>query len=74
MINYKNQRAITAFGDQLKSLRLAKGFSQEQLANRADIPINQVGRIERGEVNTTISTIYALADALNIRVRDFFSS
>ena len=73
MINNKNQKAIEAFGANLKSLRKAKGFSQEDLANHADIPINQVGRIERGEVNTTISTVYALAEALSVNVKELFA-
>ena len=72
VINIKNQKAIKTFGANLKTLRKAKGFSQEELANHADIPINQVGRIERGEVNTTISTIYALAEALKINVKELF--
>jgi transcriptional regulator with XRE-family HTH domain len=70
VINIKNKKAIKAFGENLKSLRLAKGLSQEELANYADIPINQVGRIERAEVNTTISTVYALAQALGISAKD----
>lgn len=39
-------------------------MSQEALANEADIPISQIGRIERGEVNPTLSTLNNLADAL----------
>ena len=72
VINIKNKKAIKAFGENLKSLRISKGFSQEQLANQADVPINQIGRIERGEVNTTISTVYAVASALNIKAKELF--
>ena len=56
---------IKAFGDHLRELRTKKELSQEELAYTADIPISQIGRIERGEVNTTISTIKALAKALD---------
>lgn len=56
---------IKAFGYHLRELRTKKELSQEELAYSADIPISQIGRIERGEVNTTISTINALAKALN---------
>lgn len=41
-------------------------MTQEQLAFDADVPISQVGRIERGEVNTTIITVFKLAKALKI--------
>ncbi|WP_200911861.1 helix-turn-helix domain-containing protein [Pedobacter sp. Hv1] len=65
MIKIKNDKAIKAFGQRVRDLRNSLLLSQEQLANSADIPLSQVGRIERGEVNVTISTIYALSKALN---------
>lgn len=43
-----------------------KRLSQEDLANDADIPINQVGRIERGEINPTLSTLVSIAKALRV--------
>jgi transcriptional regulator with XRE-family HTH domain len=70
----KDQKFIKAFGDRLRELRIKKGMSQEELANTAEIPINQVGRIERGEINTTLVTIKALADSLKIDVAEFFNS
>jgi len=53
-------------------MRKEAGLSQEDLANDADIPLSQVGRIERGEVNTTISTVYALSKALHIKIDTLF--
>lgn len=47
-------------------------LSQENLANDADIPINQIGRIERGEISTTIGTLFNIAIALDIDVKDLF--
>lgn len=38
----------------------------------SDIPISQIGRIERGEINTTISTVNAIAKALNIETKNLF--
>lgn len=60
------------FGKHLRQKRLKKGFSQEVLANDADIPISQVGRIERGEINTTIGTLLSISKALNIPIKDLF--
>ncbi len=48
-------------------------LTQEQLANDANIPINQVGRIERGEVNATLSTLKAIAEALKIPLNNLFN-
>jgi predicted transcriptional regulator len=61
---------IKAFGENLRRMRIVSGLSQEDLAYSADIPINQIGRIERGEVNTTISSIIAISRALKLHPRD----
>ena len=73
VINVKNHQIIKAFGQRLREVRISQSISQEQLANDADIPISQVGRIERGEVNTTISTIFALATALEVNVEELLN-
>ena len=44
------------------------GFSQEALAERADIHPNYVGRIERGECAPTIEILLKIAGALNVRL------
>ena len=68
----KEKEFIKEFGQRLREIRLSKNLSQEELANTAEIPINQVGRIERGEINTTITTIKVLADAIKIPISEFF--
>jgi predicted transcriptional regulator len=47
-------------------------MSQEVLAYSADIPISQVGRIERGEINTTISTVKVLVTSLDVPITQLF--
>ncbi len=66
MINNKNIAFIKAFGLKLRQLRKARNLSQEKLAYDANVPISQIGRIERGEINTTISTLYHLSQALQV--------
>jgi transcriptional regulator with XRE-family HTH domain len=72
VIKVNNIEFMRAFGLNLKKLRNNCNLSQEDLANDCDISISQIGRIERGEINTTISTLFVLAKALNIKVRDLF--
>jgi len=67
MINVKDKAFNILFGDNLRKIRKRKKLSQENLAYDANIPISQVGRIERGEINTTISTIFALSKALELK-------
>ena len=62
----RNTEYVKAFGNHIKKLRLARKYSRETLAAYADIETMQIYRIETGRVNTTISTLYALATALNV--------
>lgn len=64
-VKIRNQLLIQGFGLHIRSLRMAKGLSQEGLAGLAGIEKTQIVRIENGQVNTTISTIYALSQALD---------
>ena len=70
VIDIKNHGLIQRVGQRVRVLRESKGLSQEKLANDAGIPINQIGRIERGEINTTISTLNTLADALGMTMSE----
>lgn len=60
------------FGENLRNIRLAKGFTQEQLANELGIEISQISRIERGVITTSISTLYSISLILEVNVADFF--
>jgi len=70
VINIKNIELNKSFGEHLRKHRTAKKLSQEELANYANVPISQIGRIERGEGNPTLSTLFSLSKALNIELRD----
>ena len=70
MINVKNKAIVKAVGAKIREFRLNAGMSQEELAYEADVPISQIGRIERGETNPTISTMYVLAVALGQEMKD----
>ncbi len=64
-VNYKyNEAFCKAFGKQLRKLRVQKGFGMRQFAVHADMEYSQLSKIERGVVNTTISTVLALSIAL----------
>jgi transcriptional regulator with XRE-family HTH domain len=66
----RNQKAINAFGKKIKTLRKSKGLSQYNLAFEANIDRSQVIAIENGTGNPTISTIYALAEALKVKPKE----
>jgi transcriptional regulator with XRE-family HTH domain len=61
---------IKNVGQKLREKRLSKHLSQATLSYDANIPINQIGRIERGEINTTIGSLFKICKALNIDVSE----
>ncbi len=67
-----NNEFISAFGKHLVDLRTSKGLTQLDLCVKADIPRSLIGRIERGEVNTTIDTTNRIATALELKISDLF--
>ncbi len=52
------------FGERLRSLRAAKGLSQEELADLSGLNRTYVGSVERGERNVSLLNIHKLAAAL----------
>ena len=56
----------------LRMLRRAKGLSQEELADRAEINRNYVGMLEREEHAATIDMLEKLADVLEVDPIEFF--
>ena len=53
-------------------MRIAKGWSQEKLAQNADLDRTYIPSIEKGERNVSISVMEKLALAFNISIKDFF--
>jgi transcriptional regulator with XRE-family HTH domain len=61
------------FGSRLRQLRDERGYSQEELAERAGLHRNYVGGIERGERNVALENIVKLAKALSVTPADLFA-
>jgi transcriptional regulator with XRE-family HTH domain len=72
-VNYKfNQDFCVALGIQLRAVRQKQGLSMRELALQADMEYSQLSKIERGVINTTVSSLQSLAEALNVPVKEFF--
>lgn len=55
-------------GENIKQLRLARGMTQEELANRLGVKKSAISKYEKGHVvNLKRSTIEKLATALNVQ-------
>jgi transcriptional regulator with XRE-family HTH domain len=56
----------------LRRIRQAKGLSQEELADRADVNRNYVGMLEREQHAATIDMLEKLAGVLDVDPIEFF--
>lgn len=68
----KNETFLKEFGKNLRKIRKSKSITQEKLAFTVGIEISQISRIERGILNTSISTAEAIASAMEIPVKELF--
>jgi len=67
------KKQLSNFGNRLKQLRKAKGFSSaEKFANHYDINRVQYGRYETGS-NIRLDTLFVLLKAMDISLETFFS-
>lgn len=76
-MTYRKSRRPEAekFGRVVRRLREARGFTQEELAERAEISATYIGFVERGDNVPTLTIIIQIASALGTRpselLRDF---
>jgi transcriptional regulator with XRE-family HTH domain len=68
----QDKEGIVQFGKRLRTIRIEKGFTQEALAYSSGLALSQVARIERGEINTSLSTIFVIARTLKIPLKELF--
>ena len=47
-------------------LRTARGYTQEALAERAELDLRYLQRVERAKVNLSVAVLAQLADALDV--------
>lgn len=59
-------------GDRIRSARTKKGWSQEELAHRADLHPSHMGQIERGETAFTIDSLEKVINALDMTFEELF--
>jgi len=68
----QKSRTRGLFGKKVRELREKRGWSQEKLAEIADLHRNYVGNVERGEQNISIDNIEKIAHALGIKPAKLF--
>ncbi len=73
MVVQKIHAARRIFAQNVRRLRLARKWSQEDLAASARLHQVQVSKIEMADNNTTIDTMQKIAHALGVPVAELFA-
>jgi len=66
----KRADILIIFGQQVRKLRKAQGYSQENFAYACELDRTYVGGIERGERNLSLRNIERIADTLGISLSE----
>ncbi|OGX19813.1 MAG: transcriptional regulator [Omnitrophica WOR_2 bacterium RBG_13_44_8b] len=61
---------LKKFGENVKKLRKAKGWSQEELSKKSGLHRTYIGSIERGERNVSLINVQRISEALKVFIRD----
>lgn len=62
-----NDNLKEAFGKVIKELREQRGFSQQELADYAEIDRTYLSDLERGIYHPSLNVVYKLAEVLKIK-------
>jgi transcriptional regulator with XRE-family HTH domain len=63
-LSNKDFSDIRAFGASVRRERVARGLTQEKLAELADLHLRSLQKIEAGEINLLITTVLRIKRAL----------
>lgn len=70
----KKSNPLRDLGERVRARRMARGWSQEELAERAGLHRNYVGGVERGERNISLINILKIAKALDTEPSEFLKN
>lgn len=62
------------FGERVRELRIAAGYSQEAFADRCGFARSYMSRVERGGANPSLDAVQVFADALGVQVATLFDA
>ncbi len=65
---------LLKIGNRLKELRIIKGLTQEELADRAELSKGFISQVERDLTSPSISTLVDILQCLGTDLSDFFTS
>lgn len=69
----KNKASLASFGRHLRSLRKARGLTQESQAKTSGLSPDTIRRLEHGDFSPSLDTIRKLAGGLDMELSTLFT-
>ena len=73
MQKVKDKKFLQSLGSRIRGIRLEKGLTQAEVAVGMDNYAEQIGRIERGQLNVSICTLKKIAESLEVPLTELLS-
>jgi transcriptional regulator with XRE-family HTH domain len=67
------EEELSKLGQTVRSIRLAKGLTQTELANRIGKDHPNINRLENGKFNPSFIFLKEVAQGLEVDIREFFN-
>jgi transcriptional regulator with XRE-family HTH domain len=71
-MNLKDQQFLRDLGFRIREHRLARAWSQAELARRCELHRTFIGSVERGERNLSVLNLRKIAKVLRVPSADLF--
>jgi len=71
LVKVRYGKRLKSLGVNVKKIRTEKGLTQEQVSFRANISFSTYSTLEAGKLNPTVATLFAIAEAMKVDVREF---
>ena len=69
----RHKSYLKELGKNIRTLRKERGISMAVLSYEAEMDFRLLGRIERGEGNTTVVSLLKIAEALDVDLMQLFN-
>lgn len=67
----EKQQVLIDLGSKVRAIRIAKGYSQAELANKIGKDHPSINKLENGKVNPSFYFLMEVAQGLEVDLKDF---
>jgi len=72
-IKHRDTILLRKIGSRIRELRLQKGLSQIEFANRCDVELSTINRIELGKASPSLTLLFIMAKELKVTAAELIT-